>query len=192
MRHARIYFFWHISLLWHQAAQVKVGSVSEWSDGLVLVLGVHLIWAVARELGSCQWQVRLQAADELVEDGLLRCGAELSKSLTQGMEPGASPWLLALVPAFCCGSLAGQHMSDVLGSPMARTGCPWVGAWVPPLPGKSAIICQLLALYLAWPLPDVPRHLAMVTTNLHPQERGNGTFAWLEAATMPTPCLFVL
>lgn len=84
-----------------------------------------------------------------MEDGLLRYGAKLSESLTQGMEPGASPWLLALVPAFCCGSLAEQHLSDVLESPMARTGCPWVGAWVPPLPGKSTIICQLLALYLA-------------------------------------------
>lgn len=112
-------------------------------------MGVHFIWAVARELGSCQRQVRLQAVGELVEDGLLRYGAKLSESLTQGMEPGASPWLLALVPAFCCGSLAEQHLSDVLESPMARTGCPWVGAWVPPLPGKSTIICQLLALYLA-------------------------------------------
>lgn len=76
-----------------------------------------------------------------MEDGLLRCGAGLSKPLTRDMETGAIPWLLALVPAFCCGSLAGQHLSDVLGSPVTRTGCPWVGAWVPPLPANSAIIC---------------------------------------------------
>lgn len=50
------------------------------------------------------------------------------------MAPGASPWLLAVVPAFCRGSLAGQDTSDVVGHPMARIGCPWLGAWIPLLP----------------------------------------------------------
>lgn len=56
-----------------------------------------------------------------------------------GESTGSWPWC----PAFCCGSLTWQYVSDLMGPPAARIGGLWVGAWIPLLPGHRAVSFQM-------------------------------------------------
>lgn len=139
LRHSGIYFF-GMSACSGTELPKPGREAFEWGDGLILVLGVSC-------LGNCSETGFLLGGNQTSgswargsEDGLRRCGAGFPQPLPQGLEPGENPWLLAMVPAFCHRSLAGQHTSDAVGPLMARTGCPWVEAGVPLLRGQSSVI----------------------------------------------------
>ena len=144
---------WHVCLFWHGAGRGWVEGISQCRDGSAWSsFWGRPVWAIAWELSSCHGQIRQQGhwwagGGRLAQ--MRRPGCPVLSLEAGKRGQSARSWPRCQVSA-----LAGRRSE---GPSMVRTNCLRVGAWIPLLPGHTALSFVNLMPW-TWSLPDAPRH----------------------------------